>query len=124
VRNPKLDAILASAKPRVADHWAMCLEAGLSDHSAAAHAAVDEYFQAYFEQLKAMSEPADKAAIMNVLKTLFASLDGAITEFGGGLLETDERELLCGPIINAAEVAGLILGEFEDGDPTFEYRNF
>jgi hypothetical protein len=124
VRNQKLDTIFADAKWRVAEHWAGCLEAGLPDHSAAAHAAVDEYFQAYFEQLRALPEPADKAAIMKVLKTLFANLDGVMTEYGGGLLETDERELLCPPIIEAAEIAGLLLSEFEYGDPTLEFREF
>jgi hypothetical protein len=49
---------------------------------------------------------------------------GAMEEFGGGLLKTDERELLCTPINNAAEAAGLRLDEFENCDPTFLYRNF
>ena len=125
MRNEKIDAILAVAKPRVAAHWASCLKWGAEcGHSIAAHSAVDKYLQRYFEQLKALPDPADKAAIMDVLQTLFANLEGIMSEFGGGLLETDERELLCGPIIDAAEAAGLVLSEFEYGDPTLQYRNF
>ena len=42
----------------------------------------------------------------------------------GGLLETDERELLVTVIIDAAAAAGLEIPEFEHGDPTFQFRNF
>jgi hypothetical protein len=125
MRNEKIDAILAAAKPRVAAHWASCLKwEPERDDRVAAHSAVDKFLQRYFEQLKALPDPAEKSAILDVLQTLFANLDDTMSEFGGSLLETDERELLCGPIIDAAEAAGLVLSQFEYGDPTLQYRNF
>ena len=123
-RNDRLDAILAEAGSTIADHWASCLEVGLKDHSAEAHAAVGDCILEYFQQLKALPEPAEQEAIMEALKNLFANLDALIHTFGEGLLETDERELLCPPIIDAGQAAGLDLSAFPHSDPTLLYRNF
>jgi hypothetical protein len=122
MRNEKLDAILAAAKPKIAEHWMRVSD--LPGHSTAAHEAVDHHIQAYFDRLKALPEPADRDAILQVMRALFVNLDKALEEFGGGLLETDERELLCKPVSDAAEAAGLVLDEFDNRDPTFLYRNF
>jgi hypothetical protein len=124
MRNERLDAILAEAKPTIAEHWASCLEAGLPDHSPAAHAEVDECLRDYINRLKTFPEPADQAAIMESLRLLFAKLDAVQQEYGEGLLETDERELLCPVIIDAAGGAGLKLDQFPNCDPTGEFRNF
>jgi hypothetical protein len=123
-RDDRLDEILAAARPIIAGHWASCLEVGMEPHSAEAHAAVDACVRDYFQELKALPERASPAAIMEVIKTLFANLDAITHIYGEGLLETDERELFTTPIIGAAETAGLDLSQFPHSDPTLLYRNF
>jgi hypothetical protein len=75
MRNEKIDAIFAAAKPRVAAYWASCLKwEPEGSHRVAAHSAVDKFLQRYFEQLKALPDPAEKSAILDALQTLFANL--------------------------------------------------
>ena len=124
MRNEELDRILAAAKPRLAAHWSACIEHGLAGFSLAAAEQVDQRIAAYFTALKALPDPAAKSAILEEIKTLFGALDQVNAAAGGGLLETDERELLVPLIIEAATAAGLDAAEFEGGDPTFEFRNF
>ena len=124
MRNDRLDAILAKSRPLFSDHWARCLEAGLDGHSVEAHAAINETFAKYIRQLRALPEPADQAAIIEALKQLFVNLDALLDTYGGGLLETDERELLLPQVLQAAKIAGLNLNAFENADPTLTYRNF
>ncbi len=124
MRNEQLDRILAVAKPGLAAHWSSCIEHGLSGFSSAATDQVDNCIEAYFARLKALPEPAGQPAVLEEIKTLFAALDRVNQAAGGGLLETDERELLVPLVIDAAAAAGLDAAAFEDGDPTFAFRNF
>lgn len=124
MKHEELDRQLAEAKPIISEHWSACLESELYGHNEQAHRAVDKLLQGYFEALKALPEPVDANAILEVMKQLFRDLDQLNAEADGALLETDERELLV-PIVNsAAEVVGLPIHEYENDDPTFEFRNF
>jgi hypothetical protein len=112
--------VLAAAKPALAKHWASCRAAGLPGDSGE----VDEALEVYFDTLSKMKHPAPKTRILGVLKVLFEWLDRINEEAGGGLLETDERELLVPVILEGAAAAGLDVGGFPDGDPTAPFRNF
>ncbi len=124
MRNETLDRILAAAKPGLAAHWSSCIEHGLTGFSLAATGQVDGCIEAYFKRLKALPEPAAKPAILEEIKALFGALDRVNAGAGGGLLETDERELLVPLVIDAAVAAGLDPAGFEDGDPTLAFRTF
>jgi hypothetical protein len=125
MRSEALKAIAGPMKQRVEKHWDMCLEhPGLAHHSVEAHAAVDQCVADYFEELAQLPEVPTQAQILDVVRALFARLDEVTERFGGGLLETDERELLVTPINEAAAVAGLNVASFPEGDPTLMFRNF
>jgi hypothetical protein len=123
-RVSKLDHILAQARPKIAWHWASCIEAGLGGFSAMVTARVDGHIETYFEKLKALPDGAPASMILGEIEALFRGLSEVNAVCGGGLLETDERELLVPIIIEAAAAAGLNTEEVEDGDPTLAFRAF
>jgi len=114
--------IAINTKARLAAHWATCLEFNLADHSTEAHAAVDRAVEDYFEHVASL--PADQVSIVSAMKALFSKLDEISHRFGSGLLETDERELIVTPVLDAASGAGLDLTRYPGGDPTLPFRNF
>jgi hypothetical protein len=116
--------VLSKARRGIARHWLSCIEAGLGGHSPLLIGRVDAALKRYVETLGRMQHPASKARIMAAMKTLFRRLDTINAEADGGLLETDERELLVPVIVDAAVAAGLDLSAFDDRDPTFALRNF
>jgi hypothetical protein len=111
MKNEELDKLLSEAQSILSEHWAHCLESELEGHK-------------YFEALKALPEAASSTAIMEVIKRLFVNLDQLNSASDGALLETDEREILVPIVSSAAKVAGLPIHEFDNSDPTFEFRNF
>ena len=115
--------IANKAQARLARHWETCLEFNLADHSAEAHAAVDLAVDSYFAHLASLPSPVDEAKLIVAMKTLFSNLDELSGRFGSGLLETDERELIVTPVLDAAAVAGLDLTQYPSGDPTLPFRN-
>jgi hypothetical protein len=122
MRNEQLDHILAQARPRIAKHWSGCINAGL--YSLEETLPVNAAIESYFTNLKVLPDPAAESAILAEMKALFEGLDGANQDADGRLLETDERELLVNIIIDAAAAAGLDIDQFENGDPTYQFRNF
>lgn len=122
-RNEKLDQILRDAKPKIAAHWADCI-GEIEAVTPAGTVRVDDQIKVFFERLQALPEPATQDAILMEIKTLFLKLDEVNRDFDGGLLETDERELLVTIIIDAAVIAGFDITPFEGEDPTFQFRNF
>jgi hypothetical protein len=124
MKNEELDKLLSEAQSILSEHWAHCLESELEGHSTHAHCEVDNLVQKYFEALKALPEAASSTAIMEVIKRLFVNLDQLNSASDGALLETDEREILVPIVSSAAKVAGLPIHEFDNSDPTFEFRNF
>ena len=113
-----------SVQELLAEHWEDCLEAKLEGHNRASHQQVNAAIARYFYGLKQLGSEGNKVKILETMRGLFEELDRINEDAGGGLLETDERELLVPVIIQAAETAGLDVDEFEDGDPTFAFRNF
>lgn len=121
------EAIGAISERLLADirsHWSDCLAAGLENHSAEAHSAVDQCLFAYFQELKCDASSSNKTRILAAMRGLFSRLDEIAERFGCGLLETDERELIVPLVLEAAEVAGLNLSQFPDADPTIAFRTF
>ncbi len=116
--------VLSEAKPRIAQHWDACLKAKLSGHTPARQMKVDQALEAYVAALGGLKGGSPKDGILAAMKSLFETLDEVNEDAGGGLLETDERELLVPVLTDAAVAAGLNLSEFKDGDPTFQFRNF
>lgn len=116
--------VLRKARPGIARHWLSCIESGLPGFTAIRVNKVDNALAKYCAALGTVHRPSSKDAILAAMKTLFKELDRINEEAGGGLLETDERELLVPVIIDAASAAGLDVSEFEDGDPTGPFRNF
>ncbi len=112
---------LVDAKPAISEHWKSCREARLHGHAVARTREVDRALEAYVE---ALERARDKPAILTAMRALFARLDEVNEGAGGGLLETDERELLVPVIVDAAAAAGLDVSRFPHRDPTFEFRNF
>ena len=120
----RLDHLLAGALPKLDAHWKRCLKAGLSGHTADSGRAVNALLVEYFLALRILDWPAPAEAITSELRRLFAQLGQLNTSAGSSLLETDERELIV-PLVNtAAELAGLDLDAYEDGDPTSDFRGF
>src|SRR5262249_13401938 len=117
LRNDKLDQILAEARPRIAKHWTFFETAPPS-----AIAQVNELLDEYFEKLKALPDGALSTTVLREIETLIRGLGDVNASCNGTLLETDERQLLGPIIIEAASVAGLNVDEFDDGDPTLEFR--
>ena len=124
MRNQAIKAVAEKAATDADVHWRHCLEAGLQDHTPAAHAEVDRSVAAYFERLQMMPEPAPRSMILGEIETLFSRLHEIKARFGSGLLETDEREIFVTAIIAAAEIAGLDLTQFQRRDPTLQFRTF
>ncbi len=122
-RNQRLDEILAEAAPEIQEHWEECREAGLSGHTKEASDKVDGQILAYFARLKALPDPAAEADVLDAMRQLYEALDEINDEADGGLLETDERELLVGLFIDAAEACG-VDPQDHDGEPGGEWRNF
>lgn len=116
--------VLQRAKPAIAAHWAGTLAAKLPEHTKARTAKVDAALELYFKTISRADVLGKRAKILAAMKTLFATLDEINEEADGGLLETDERELLVPVIIDGAAAAGLDPQEFEGGDPTGPFRNF
>ncbi|MGG7565266.1 hypothetical protein ACQ5SO_03760 [Rhodovulum sp. DZ06] len=90
-------------------------------HDAEAHAEVAAIIRRF----------AAKAGAADTRRAVKAELDEAVRALndldearGGGLLETDEREIIV-PALNAiAAAAGLELSDYDDGDPTLDLRMF
>jgi hypothetical protein len=122
-RNIRLDKMLADAKPEIAEHWQGCREAGLEEMTQQATDAVDGVVVDYFAELKALPEPADDKQILAVMKRLYDRLNALNEAHDGGLLETDERELLVPIFIDAAALCGIDPDNY-DGEPGGEYRDF
>lgn len=122
-RNQRLDELLAEAAPEIQAHWEHCRDAELSGHTEEASDKVDGQILAYFARLKALPDPAEEAAVLDAMRQLYEALDEINDEADGGLLETDERELLVPLFIDAAEACG-VDPEAYDGEPGGEWRNF
>jgi hypothetical protein len=119
-----IESVLKDAKPGIAKFWSSCRESGLRGHGEKFTGKVDRALEAYIAALTALPERPTQSAILDVMKSLFSTLDDVNREARGGLLETDERELLVPVIIDAAAAAGLDVKAFPDGDPTVKFRNF
>jgi hypothetical protein len=122
-RNQRLDKLLSEAAPEIQAHWEQCREAGLSGHTQDASDKVDGQILAYVARLKALPDPAEESDVLDAMRQLYEALDAINDETDGGLLETDERELLVPLFIEAAEACG-VDPEDHDGEPGGEWRNF
>jgi len=124
LRNDKLDQVLAEARPRIAEHWTFFHTAITSPRfpASSAIARVNELLDEYFEKLKALPDGALSMTVLREMETLIRGLGEVNASCNGTLLETDERELLVPIIIEAASIAGLNVGEFDDRDPTLGFR--
>ena len=118
-----LEAQEKSVQEMLAEYWEDDWMAKLRGHSRA-HQRVNAAIARYFSGLKQLGPERDKVKILETMRSLFEELDRVNEAFGGGLLETDERELLVPEIIQAAKTAGLDVDEFEYGDPTLSFRTF
>lgn len=106
------------------DHWAACLESGLEGHTSDRHTRVFQILTAFIDRLKNLSAMPDQSEIMKEVEAVCSQLNRVNDDAGGQLLETDERELIVPLILSAATVVGLDCTRFENGDPTFDYRDF
>lgn len=122
-RNKQLDDLLSAAAPEIQEHWESCRESELSGHTKEASDHVDGQITAFFAHLKALPDPAEEAAVLDAMRQLYEALDEINEQTEGGLLETDERELLVPLFIEAAEICG-VDPEDHDGEPGGEFRNF
>jgi hypothetical protein len=122
-RNAKIDEILNDAEPSIADHWKSCREFRLEIATQARTDAVDAAIARYFDNLKALPEPAVDEEILAKMKTLYGELEEINADSGYSLLETDERELLVPVFIEAAAAARINPDDYE-GEPGGEFRDF
>lgn len=114
----------ARALPAIRDHWARCREAGLP-HDPSNLAAVVRAFERFFSVMETIPAPrGDRARALEAIAALYADLDAINETVDGGLLETDERELLVPFVIDATRATGLDPADFPDGEPGGEHRNF
>lgn len=113
----------ARALPAIREHWASCREAGLP-HDPSNLAAVVRAFERFFSVMETMRAPVERARVLEAIAALYADLDAVNEAADGGLLETDERELLVPFVIDATRATGLDPAGFPDGEPGGEYRNF
>ena len=122
LRNERLDQILTQARPKISRHWSL-YDGGLGHGgTAVAVARVDERLAGYFEKLKDLPDQAPATAILHEVKMLLQDLAVVNASCGRAFLETEERDLLVPIIIEAATAVGLDPNEFEDGDPTLQFR--
>ncbi len=124
MKEDALDQQLRDGLSELDEHWSFCLEEELTGHTAALHKQVNDSLAQYFQNLKAVADDNSKNVILSSIKQLFQSLDEVNRSSGGGLLETDEREIIVPLVVEAAELCGLDVGDFEDEDPTYEFRTF
>ena len=124
MRNEEFERQWAEALPLLSEHWAGCLKFEPEGHSEQAHQAVNNLLQQYFEALKDLPENPSESAILDVMKKLFEALGSLNAKSDGALLETDERELLVPMVNSAAQSAGLSIHNFNNDDPTEEFREF
>ena len=70
------------------------------------------------------SEPASEPTkVIDSIRLLYSELNQTNDKYDGGLLETEERELLVPIVIELAAAAGIDPDEY-DGEPGSEYRDF
>lgn len=114
----------ARALPAIREHWASCREAGLP-HDPSNLAAVVRAFERFFSAMETIGAPkGERARALEAIAALYADLDAINETVDGGLLETDERELLVPFVIDATRATGLDPADFPDGEPGGEHRNF
>jgi len=75
---------------------------------------------AYLDLLERMSGPGEDQKILRAAEKTVRSLNTLNEECDGSLIETDQREDICGVMITAAKYAGLAT----DGDFTEEWREW
>lgn len=119
----KLSALRTETANNISAHWKSCEEGGLP-HTPANCGAVQAAFETFFD---AMGRPGVKPTVpaaLNAIRELYAVLAKINAEADGGLLETDERELLVPVVMAAVEACGIDLEQFPDGEPGGEFRTF
>lgn len=128
-RNDKLDQQLEEARRGILDHWRLAPVTDEDDLDEAQPASercepVMICVEAYFESLKASSDPVEPSEVLAAMERLFNDLDDANENAEGRLLRGGERDLLV-PIVNeAAKTAGLRPGDVEGSDSTQPYHDF
>ena len=116
-----LQALWLTARPTLTQHWQSCASSGLP-HTAVSEAAVAAAFEQFLAALSTPNLEVPDGAL-RAIQALYARLDVINDEQDGGLLETDERELLVPIVIDAARLVGLDPAAY-DGEPGGEFRNF
>lgn len=115
------DAFIAEFGP----FWEDILTSGdFEEHTAENHATVLGHLSRFKDSLIKLPEPAPEDNIVSVLKTCVEALNSTNEQADCTLLETDEREMIVGYLIDAVSAKGLDLEKFQDGDPTYAFRAF
>ena len=124
MRNDEIAEAWEEAEAALQEHWQGSIDAGLEGITPENTAEAIALLDAYGKALAGLPEPATEAAILAEMERTIVALNDLNEREGGSLLETDEREMVCGFLIDAAVACGLDAEKFEDGDPTYAWREF
>ncbi len=124
MRNDEIAEAWEEAEATLKEHWQASMDSGLEGITPEATAEAIALLDAYGKAMSILPEPATEAAILAEMERTIVALNDLNERNDGAMIEADEREMICGFLIDAAVACGLDAEKFEDGDPTFAWREF
>ena len=114
--------LLAKAKVSFAKHWESCEEADLP-HTTANKDEIITALTKLALTVQSLGKPTNDHSVLEAIRIFYETIQLVNERHDGGLLETDERELIVPYVIQIAELAGVDPEKY-DGEPGGEFRDF